>query len=1185
MTNIKKDFIPPNGPILLLSAEGSTTADIAEADGVLDFSGNGNHGQAQSGVSVYLDSEKGDVFKFAGNCINGQHNINVSSDFSISFWFKYSSITSAQECIVSLGNNANIFIVNSSKKIYLFNASTNISTNLDIALSANSWNHFTFTSSNANEIKIYLNTELKTTNSDKLSSENVAYALGKRISGNTNFLSNSFISDFRIYPRVLSAAEIKYLYNGFQPSLIMGQTIPSGAILDLSARGLTTSGISQANGVVDRSGNGNHGQAYNGVAVVNDDEMGSCFSFDGTGYMDGSTSVAPTSMTFVFLFSYYFTDTQAQSCLINFNPSNRIGGLYLERSNQKIKFYNATSSGPGNYYTNTLFAQNTPYHIVAVSDAVNGLKLYVNGTLDAEYADVYLTHSTTFSYGIGNSTQTGGNKLKGKMSDIRIYPRALTASEVQQLANASLKKIRKISKGADSVKYIYYGNNLVYAKTANYEAVLPEVKFELHQINEATQPYPIVYTGKNASFSGITYSNSTPDLGQWEKWINAHFTPVMLRSNGTVDYELNRDNQNYKKDGTTASDVANLSYDGNAMLRIKKFYISCSTSTTGSGSSAYDVHTIKISDTKKDSSYTCWGFVDANGKEHDYVYYALYSCHKDSNNKLRSISGVTLNDSRPGNQLLSYSDTVAAAKANGTGWDISNLALENAIGLVIMMLYKSVNPTFINQEYVNLYKQSGSVYKVTGTRNADGGFPHVTAAQKQKALWIESFWRNYDPTVNQSRHWINGLASLRTGTGNNDFLPYYKKQPPYDDFTTISNWTPMSSTTPHAYMTDAVSHELRTVMFYDNIMFPKDDGVKRQGSITAATINRYFGGGEISGSTSTSLQYTDQLLPAQTGGSVMQDQYCSMPHYLGYSLVGLGINSYQKYGVGRLTFLGDPVFSRIQLSTSALGSNSRCVFISPAGNMFGTDWSGKCVKIFNSSGAYVRSFTPLSGKIPYAIAGDDTYLYVCYWDSTNIYKYQYSGTDTPTLISTWTAPVNQNDGAVVYGDYLYIVSQQKQIYKIHTSTGVITSLATSAYAINSICIDTKNSRIVTVHNGGLGQAEAPNNKAIIRIYSMSGSLLAEKTLDGEYVSAINGAQGVVVDKDGYIYLGGSYSIRAQYNQGLLVLNENLEVAYDISYTVCPTFCYSFCYDSYHNRIAWVGTGYGGTSPYIYAINI
>ena len=52
MANTVKDFASPNGPILLLSAKGSTTASIAEANGVKDFSGNGNHGKGNNGVTV-----------------------------------------------------------------------------------------------------------------------------------------------------------------------------------------------------------------------------------------------------------------------------------------------------------------------------------------------------------------------------------------------------------------------------------------------------------------------------------------------------------------------------------------------------------------------------------------------------------------------------------------------------------------------------------------------------------------------------------------------------------------------------------------------------------------------------------------------------------------------------------------------------------------------------------------------------------------------------------------------------------------------------------------------------------------------------------------------------------------------------------------------------------------------------
>ena len=78
----------------------------------------------------------------------------------------------------------------------------------------------------------------------------------------------------------------------------------------------------------------------------------------------------------------------------------------------------------------------------------------------------------------------------------------------------------------------------------------------------------------NAGWSPMTVNQSTGayDLGQWA---NAFFItgtrPVMLKYDGSVDYELDHDDQTKKKSGGT-SDVANASYSGNAMVEFPKMY-------------------------------------------------------------------------------------------------------------------------------------------------------------------------------------------------------------------------------------------------------------------------------------------------------------------------------------------------------------------------------------------------------------------------------------------------------------------------------------------------------------------------------------------------------------------------------------------------------------------------------------
>lgn len=74
--------------------------------------------------------------------------------------------------------------------------------------------------------------------------------------------------------------------------------MPTGALLSLTAKNCTTASIAEVGGVKDVSGNGNHGQAFGGVEVV-DSEMGKAFRQSGSRRIQISgTGLTATDRTF-----------------------------------------------------------------------------------------------------------------------------------------------------------------------------------------------------------------------------------------------------------------------------------------------------------------------------------------------------------------------------------------------------------------------------------------------------------------------------------------------------------------------------------------------------------------------------------------------------------------------------------------------------------------------------------------------------------------------------------------------------------------------------------------------------------------------------------------------------------------------------------------------------------------------
>ena len=166
-------------------------------------------------------------------------------------------------------------------------------------------------------------------------------------------------------------------------------------------------------------------------------------------------------------------------------------------------------------------------------------------------------------------------------------------------------------------------------------------------------------------------------------WKNAFFMPrpCMLRSDGTVDYYLDPDDYSKKTDGT-ASDVADSSYDGNAMMEWPLIWYKFASDASGSAGYFY------CSDRQIDDSYKCWCNRDAGNNIIPHFYTAIYNGSGTS--KLRSLSGVRLiPDNGSGN--LTAAQDVSNAAANGSGWYVETLADRLLINALLILMSKTLN--------------------------------------------------------------------------------------------------------------------------------------------------------------------------------------------------------------------------------------------------------------------------------------------------------------------------------------------------------------------------------------------------------------------------------------------------------------------------------------------------------------
>lgn len=214
----------------------------------------------------------------------------------------------------------------------------------------------------------------------------------------------------------------------------------------------------------------------------------------------------------------------------------------------------------------------------------------------------------------------------------------------------------------------------------------------------------------------MDFTNNKFDYGDWE---NAFFMPrpCMLKSDGTVDYYLNPNDYTKKEDGT-ASDIADTTYDGNAMMEWgrngHKIWLKILPTNSGAGAKVY------ISNHKADSKFFDYPFHNCKGESVDHFYTPIYNGSVISS-KMRSLSGQTVS------KTLTGTAEITAAKANNPStdelWNIECVADRFLINMLLILMGKSLNTQAVFGQGLN----SGGNETIndgftTGVHNAKGLF-------------------------------------------------------------------------------------------------------------------------------------------------------------------------------------------------------------------------------------------------------------------------------------------------------------------------------------------------------------------------------------------------------------------------------------------------------------------------------
>jgi hypothetical protein len=242
----------------------------------------------------------------------------------------------------------------------------------------------------------------------------------------------------------------------------------SGSVVVVAGNGTLVNGVLRSGGVVptgqvgwwkmdgnvlDASGNGNHATAFGTPTYVTGTD-GQAIDLNGTTQYatvaDNASLATVTSANAVTLATWIRPRVVATQNLISKSVNGSVNGYelclstsgILPSSQRMFVRFNQQTSGD-TYRVNSTTQYNglldTWIHVAATYDGAT-IKLYVNGALESSLPAAITIASNTLPLAIGaqvNGTGTASRWFSGQMDDVLLYNRALSASEIAELANVA----------------------------------------------------------------------------------------------------------------------------------------------------------------------------------------------------------------------------------------------------------------------------------------------------------------------------------------------------------------------------------------------------------------------------------------------------------------------------------------------------------------------------------------------------------------------------------------------------------------------------------------------------------------------------------------------------------------------------------------------------------------------------
>lgn len=327
--------------------------------------------------------------------------------------------------------------------------------------------------------------------------------------------------------------------------------------------------------------------------------------------------------------------------------------------------------------------------------------------------------------------------------------------------------------------------DLISGQPKDYEIYTFRIDHDNSDPDTAVRPFIHGYGCDNYDYqnAGMDYTN---DVFKYGDWANAFFIknlkPVYLNRDGSIEYELDKNHYKQKADGTTASEVTDLTSSGNVMVGFPTVWFHRYMSV--------NIEYVVISNKQLDYRFKAWAHHDVNGNVLPYIYLAAYNGSLSdydsevgvSTGKLRSISGVDYHNLNAitNNKILSNAtrgEEINFAQRNnvvgeqGEGWYIRHKAEWDMINDLLILISGTTDTqtAFGNGVISGYVSATNTGIKSTGLYDDKGLFyGKNTQTDPVKVFGMDSCW--WGNMWNSLAGWllVNGTPKVKMTHGTED---------------------------------------------------------------------------------------------------------------------------------------------------------------------------------------------------------------------------------------------------------------------------------------------------------------------------------------------------------------------------------------------------------------------------------